>query len=158
MDPYRTLAVDDVPEAPRDPGIVGDVIRQFADPKAFFRELVQNAIDAGSPSVEVRIEHDPSAQKLRVAVDRGEGMSRDTLENQLLVLFRSTKETDPTKIGKFGIGFASVLAPEPKVVIADSSNRMIAGEPTAFLPVSHWPRLCHAFRHDPRFVANRPRS
>lgn len=121
MDPYRTLAVDEVPEAPRDPGIVGDVIRQFADPKAFFRELVQNSIDAGSPSVEVRIEHDTAAQKLRVTVrDRGEGMSRDTLENQLLVLFRSTKEADPTKIGKFGIGFASVLAPAPEVVIVQS--------------------------------------
>ena len=121
VDPYRTLAVDELPEAPRDPGIVGDVIRQFADPKAFYRELVQNAIDAGSPSVEIRIEHDRAAQKLRVAVrDRGEGMSRDTLENQLLVLFRSTKESDPTKIGKFGIGFASVLAPEPEVVIVQS--------------------------------------
>ncbi len=117
MDPYRSRAVEGVPEAPRDPGIVGDVIRQFADPKAFFRELVQNAIDAGSASVDIRIEHDPSAQKLRVAVrDRGVGMSRDTLENQLLVLFRSTKETDPSKIGKFGIGFASVLAPGPEVV------------------------------------------
>nr|MBA3462053.1 ATP-binding protein [Deltaproteobacteria bacterium] len=121
MDPYRTLAVDELPEAPRDPGIVGDVIRQFADPKAFYRELVQNAIDAGSPSVEIRIEHDQAAQKLGVAVrDRGEGMSRDTLENQLLVLFRSTKESAPTKIGKFGIGFASVLAPEPEVVIVQS--------------------------------------
>jgi anti-sigma regulatory factor (Ser/Thr protein kinase) len=121
VDPYRTLAVDSVPEAPRDPGIVGDVIRQFADSKAFLRELVQNSIDAGSPSVEVRIEHDVSAQKLRVTVrDRGVGMSRDTLENQLLVLFRSTKETDATKIGKFGIGFASVLAPAPEVVIVQS--------------------------------------
>lgn len=121
MDPYRTPAVDDLPEAPRDPGIVGDVIRQFADSKAFLRELVQNSIDAGSPSVEIRIEHEPSAQKLRVTVrDRGVGMSRDTLENQLLVLFRSTKETDRTKIGKFGIGFASVLAPSPDVVIVQT--------------------------------------
>lgn len=123
MDPYRTRAVDEAPQAPRDPGIVGDVIRQFADPKAFYRELVQNSIDAGSPSVEIRIQHDASAQKLRVAVrDRGEGMSRDTLENQLLVLFRSTKETDRSKIGKFGIGFASVLAPEPEVVIIQSAR------------------------------------
>ncbi|MFN0245352.1 MAG: ATP-binding protein [Kofleriaceae bacterium] len=97
------------------------MIRQFADPKAFLRELVQNSIDAGSPSIDIRIEHDPSAQKLRVAVrDRGVGMTRDTLENQLLVLFRSTKESDPTKIGKFGIGFASVLAPAPDVVIVQS--------------------------------------
>ncbi|CAN5746240.1 hypothetical protein BH11MYX3_BH11MYX3_25490 [soil metagenome] len=123
VDPYRTMAIDEVPEAPRDAGIVGDVIAQFADPKAFFRELVQNAIDAGSPSVDIRIEHDTIEQKLHVTVrDRGEGMSRDTIENQLLVLFRSTKESDRTKIGKFGIGFASVLAPNPDVVIVQSAR------------------------------------
>jgi molecular chaperone HtpG len=45
---------------------------------------VQNAIDAGSPSIEIRIEHETAEQKLRVTVrDRGEGMSQDTIENQL---------------------------------------------------------------------------
>ncbi len=123
MDPYRTMAIDEVPDAPRDAGIVGDVIAQFADPKAFYRELVQNAIDAGSPSVDIRIEHDTADHALRVTVrDRGEGMSQDTIENQLLVLFRSTKETDHSKIGKFGIGFASVLAPNPEVVIVQSAR------------------------------------
>ena len=123
MDPYRTMTVDEVPEAPRDQGIVGDVIGQFADPNAFYRELVQNAIDAGSPSVDIRIDHDPDEQKVHVTVrDRGEGMSQDTIENQLLVLFRSTKETDHSKIGKFGIGFASVLAPNPDVVIVQSAR------------------------------------
>ena len=80
MDPYRTLAIDEVPEAPRDPGIVGDVIRQFADPKAFFRELVQNSIDAGSPSVEVRIEHDTAAQKLRVTNVGAGSIARPTID------------------------------------------------------------------------------
>ena len=123
MDPYRTMTVDEVPEAPRDQGIVGDVIGQFADPNAFYRELVQNAIDAGSPSVDIRIDHDPDEQKVHVTVrDRGEGMSQDTIENQLLVLFRSTKETDHSKIGKFGIGFASVLAPNPDAVIVQSAR------------------------------------
>jgi molecular chaperone HtpG len=117
------MTVEEVPEAPRDQGIVGDVIAQFADPNAFYRELVQNAIDAGSPSVDIRIEHDPGERKVHVTVrDRGEGMSQDTIENQLLVLFRSTKETDHTKIGKFGIGFASVLAPNPDAVIVQSAR------------------------------------
>jgi hypothetical protein len=123
MDPYRTMTVEEVPEAPRDQGIVGDVIAQFADPNAFYRELVQNAIDAGSPSVDIRIEHDPAEQMVHVTVrDRGEGMSQDTIENQLLVLFRSTKEADHSKIGKFGIGFASVLAPNPDAVIVQSAR------------------------------------
>lgn len=122
-DPYRDSALADAGEAPRDAGIVGDVIAQFADPKAFYRELVQNAIDAGSPSVQVELEYDEGAQRMRVSVrDRGEGMTRDIVENQLLVLFRSTKEQDRTKIGKFGIGFASVLAPSPEVVAVHTSR------------------------------------
>jgi molecular chaperone HtpG len=54
--------------------------------------------------------------------DRGCGMTRDVLENQLLVLFRSTKEKDHTKIGKFGIGFASVLSPNPNVVVVNTAR------------------------------------
>ena len=115
--PYRDSDAAAPGDAPRDAGIVGDVIAQFADIYAFYRELVQNSIDAGTPSVQIVIGYDRSAQQITVEVrDRGEGMTRDILENQLLVLFRSTKEKDDTKIGKFGIGFASVLAPNPDVV------------------------------------------
>lgn len=115
--PYRESGGDLPLDAPRDEGIVGDVIAQFADIHAFYRELVQNSIDAGSPSVEVELEYSREEQRMSVAVkDRGEGMTRDIVENQLLVLFRSTKEKDESKIGKFGIGFASVLAPNPEVV------------------------------------------
>ena len=120
-DPYRSADVESLREAPRDPGIVGDIISQFADPNAFYRELIQNSIDAGSPSIEIRLDYDDGAQLMRATVkDRGEGMSRDVIENQLLVLFRSTKEHDRTKIGKFGIGFASVLAPDPDLVIIET--------------------------------------
>jgi len=119
--PYRTVSQDEHAEAPRDAGIVGDIIAQFADPLAFYRELVQNAIDADSPSVEVELVHDTRVMLVRVR-DRGCGMTRDILENQLLVLFRSTKEKDHTKIGKFGIGFASVLAPNPNVVVVNTAR------------------------------------
>lgn len=123
MAPYRTEQREERAEAPRDPGIVGDVVSQFADPLAFFRELVQNAIDAGTEAVEVRLEYDEGAALMRASVrDRGEGMDRATIEDQLLVLFRSTKERDETKIGKFGIGFASVLAPGPRVVIVQTAR------------------------------------
>lgn len=115
MAPYRTVDHDATADVPRDTGIVGDIIAQFADTLAFYRELVQNSIDAGSPSVEISIGHDGAAAHIEVR-DRGEGMTRDIVENQLLVLFRSTKERDDTKIGKFGVGFASVLAPNPELV------------------------------------------
>lgn len=118
---YRTAPT--AAEAPRDQGIVGDVIGQFADPNAFYRELVQNAIDAGSPTVDVVIEHETGAEVVRVSVrDTGEGMTREIIEDQLLVLFRSTKENDDSKIGKFGIGFASVLSPSPNVVVITTAR------------------------------------
>lgn len=134
MAPYRTVSQDEHAEAPRDAGIVGDIIAQFADPLAFYRELVQNAIDADSPTVEVEVTCDasePPGEQVplgdtRVGIvrvrDRGCGMTRDVLENQLLVLFRSTKEKDNSKIGKFGIGFASVLSPNPNVVVVSTAR------------------------------------
>lgn len=123
MDPYRSAGREAIVEAPRDAGIVGDVIAQFADPLAFYRELVQNSIDAGSPSVELALVYDDAEGLLRAAVrDRGEGMTQDVVENNLLVLFRSTKERDDTKIGKFGIGFKSVLAPGPRLVVITTAR------------------------------------
>ncbi len=123
MAPYRSVEHVERAEAPRSPGIVGEIIGQFADRFAFLRELVQNAIDAGTASVEVRLEHDAGTGVMKVAVrDKGEGMTREILESQLLVLFRSTKEKDDSKIGKFGIGFASVLAPRPSVVVVQTAR------------------------------------
>lgn len=123
MAPYRSVEHVERAEAPRSPGIVGEIIGQFADRFAFLRELVQNAIDAGTASVEVRLEHDAGTGVMKVAVrDQGEGMTREILESQLLVLFRSTKEKDDSKIGKFGIGFASVLAPRPSVVVVQTAR------------------------------------
>lgn len=121
--PYRSVGWEERAEAPRDPGIVGDVIAQFADRYAFLRELVQNAIDAGTDSVEVRLHYAPEERAMRVTVrDQGEGMTREIVEDQLLVLFRSTKEKDDSKIGKFGIGFASVLSPGPRLVVVQTAR------------------------------------
>jgi len=33
------------------------LVHQFADPMACFRELVQNAVDAGSAEIDIRFEH-----------------------------------------------------------------------------------------------------
>jgi len=109
---------------------VTHVVRQFADPLAFYRELVQNAIDAGSTRIDVRIRGDSrqaqggdSEAILCVDVhDDGCGMTRDVVERCLLVLFRSTKETDRTKIGKFGVGFYSVFAIEPRRVLVHTGT------------------------------------
>jgi len=119
-------------EAGREDGLVDELIAQFADPLAFFRELVQNSIDAGATSIAVAIgwtpDHESSEGEdptgtIEIAVrDDGCGMGREVLEEQLTVLFRSGKEGQKDKIGKFGVGFVSVLALAPEVVVVRTSE------------------------------------
>lgn len=109
---------------------VGDalegLVHQFADPWAFLRELVQNAIDAGSELLDVRIEHDAGRGMMMIEVaDAGEGMTREIIDTRLTRLFSSAKEGDYTKIGRFGIGFVSVFAIDPDLICVDTGR---AGE------------------------------
>ncbi len=117
------------PDAP-DITSVGDalegLVHQFADRWAFLRELVQNAIDAGSEQIDVRVDHDPARGALVIEVaDAGEGMSREIIDTRLTRLFSSAKEGDYTKLGRFGIGFVSVFAIDPDLVCVDTGR---AGE------------------------------
>ncbi len=99
-----------------------NLVRQFARPFDFLRELVQNAMDAGTPRVEVWVQYrrESVAERGIVEVhvdDFGAGMDEAVIDNQLTKMFSSTKEDDFTKIGKFGIGFTSVFAIEPDAVL-----------------------------------------
>ena len=102
-------------------GMVRDLVNQFSDTLAFYRELIQNSIDAGSNRIDVSLDYAPDPDGGRgLAVvrveDDGGGMDENILDNYLLVLFKSTKENDLTKIGKFGVGFLSVFALKPELV------------------------------------------
>jgi molecular chaperone HtpG len=97
------------------------LIHQFADPMACFREMVQNAVDAGSAEIDVRFEYQQGRLVAHVD-DYGEGMDRNIIDNRLTRLFSSGKEGDRTKIGRFGIGFVSVFALDPEVVCIDTSR------------------------------------
>jgi len=100
------------------------LVRQFSQPLACLRELVQNAIDAGSNQVEVSLTHDSESGCLRLSVsDTGEGMTEHIVQTQLTRLFASSKEGDLTKVGKFGIGFVSVFALQPKAVVVDTGRQ-----------------------------------
>jgi hypothetical protein len=97
------------------------LVNQFSDPLSFFRELIQNAIDAGSSEVEIRTEHDDGVMVIHID-DFGEGMNREIIDQRLTRLFSSRKDGDLTKIGKFGIGFVSVFAIAPDAVCIDTSR------------------------------------
>jgi molecular chaperone HtpG len=121
-----------------DPIDVGEaletLVHQFADRWSFLRELIQNAIDAGSPEIEVRVDWEPPESgspepELGLmcveVIDAGEGMDRQIIDTRLTRLFSSAKDGDYTKIGRFGIGFVSVFAIDPDLVCVDTGR---AGE------------------------------
>jgi hypothetical protein len=100
-----------------------NLVDQFSDPFTCLRELVQNAMDAGTESIEVRARYldDPGGAMLEIR-DFGAGMTRDIIDTKLTRLFASDKENDLTKIGKFGIGFVSVFSLKPELVIVDTGR------------------------------------
>lgn len=113
--PYRD-APGPAPRRSSEGGIVDEMVRQFADRHAFVRELVQNAIDAGATRVSVSISRPGDGTITTSVDDDGTGMTRAIIEGPFLTLFSSSKEDDPTKIGKYGVGFVSVFATEPEQV------------------------------------------
>jgi molecular chaperone HtpG len=103
--------------------ILDDLVHQFADPLAFFREVVQNSIDAGTGEIEITLSHDVERNTAEIAIaDWGEGMNRHIIETKLTRLFSSGKDDDLTKIGRFGIGFVSVFAIAPEMVVIDTGR------------------------------------
>ena len=110
-------------------GLVDNLVTQFSSAFDCFRELVQNAIDAGSPRVVVWTAYEAGADHIgtiKICVeDDGEGMDEAIIDEELTKLFSSSKENDLTKIGKFGIGFVSVFALQPAAVLVHTGR---AGE------------------------------
>ncbi len=99
------------------------LVTQFSDPLAFLRELVQNSLDAATELIEVEVEYDGQAKGCVIRVrDTGVGMDRDIIDTKLTRLFSSSKENDLTKIGKFGIGFVSIFAVDPQLVVLETGR------------------------------------
>jgi hypothetical protein len=103
------------------------MVDQFKDPLAFLRELIQNALDAGSTTIDVSVSGAPEAKGSGYLVtlevqDTGDGMDREIIENKLTRLFASSKDGDATKIGKFGVGFSSTFSIRPEAVVVDTAR------------------------------------
>ncbi len=107
-------------------GVVENLVTQFSNALDCFRELVQNSIDAGSPTIDVWTEYEAGEGHVGTISlhvdDYGEGMDEAIIDDQFTQLFSSKKEDDLTKIGKFGIGFISVFALEPKAVLVHTGR------------------------------------
>lgn len=97
--------------------LVKELVHQFSETLSFYRELIQNSIDAGANRIDVALTYDAAEGRAVIGVeDDGDGMNERIIDDYLLVLFKSSKEDDLTKIGKFGIGFVSVFGPKPDLV------------------------------------------
>ena len=108
--------------------VLDTLVAQFTDPFACLRELIQNALDAGSDVVEINTSASQNGSKQQYVLevqDHGCGMDRAIIDSQLTRLFSSSKDGDLTKIGKFGVGFVSVFALQPVAVCVDTAR---AGE------------------------------
>ena len=102
------------------------LVDQFKNPYDFIRELVQNSLDSGTPTVDVWLDFKeagdgPGVCEIHVD-DYGSGMDEQIIDQRLTCLFSSTKEDDLTNIGKFGIGFVSVFAVSPEAVIVRTAR------------------------------------
>jgi hypothetical protein len=107
-------------------GVLDRLVGQFASPYDFLRELVQNAMDAGSDLVEVVLETHPGDDDEvvfeLVVVDAGRGMDEAIIDGELTRLFASSKTEDRTMAGGFGIGFVSVFAWKPDIVLLQTGR------------------------------------
>ncbi len=82
------------------------------DPWFFLRELAQNSRDAGALQIHVSASGDGDREVL-VFSDDGRGMDRSHAERFLFRLYASSKETERSSAGMYGIGFWTVLGFEP---------------------------------------------
>ncbi|MFH1529817.1 MAG: transglutaminase domain-containing protein [Pseudomonadota bacterium] len=82
------------------------------DPWFFLRELAQNSRDAGARRIHVSASTDGGREVL-VFSDDGRGMDRAHAEQFLFRLYASSKESERSSAGMYGIGFWTVLGFEP---------------------------------------------
>ena len=108
-------------DLPKNTDALDALVEQFRDPLDCLRELVQNALDAGSLQIDIRVTHADGVMILHFD-DFGEGMDAHIIDTRLTRLFNSGKEGDLTKIGRFGIGFVSVFALDPDAVCVDTAR------------------------------------
>lgn len=95
-----------------------------ADPWFFLRELAQNSRDAGAAAIRVGAKRTPGGKEILTFSDNGSGMSFKHAGKYLFRLYASSKEQDSHAAGIFGIGFWSILRPDPKKIkIASNTGK-----------------------------------
>jgi hypothetical protein len=134
-------------------GLLNRLVSQFESPYDFLREVVQNAMDAGSDRLEVTLDMhadegstDPDAVVFELTMmDTGGGMDQAIIDEELTRLFSSGKSGDRTMAGGFGVGFVSVFAWKPEAVLLQTGR---AGEA--------WELIFHGDRRFEKLPVDQP--
>ena len=100
--------------------------RYGPDPWIFVRELLQNARDAGASAVVIEVDERDGLTRIRCR-DDGEGMSYEHARRYLFSLYASSKEARRNQVGRFGVGFWSILRFDPTRIVIRSCPRSDAG-------------------------------
>jgi transglutaminase-like putative cysteine protease len=96
--------------------------RYGPDPWIFVRELLQNARDAGASKVVIEVEERGAVTRISCR-DDGEGMTYEHARRYLFSLYASSKEDRANQVGRFGVGFWSILRFDPARIIIRSRPR-----------------------------------
>lgn len=96
--------------------------RYGPDPWIFVRELLQNARDAGASRVVIAVDEDGTRTRISCR-DDGEGMGYAHAKRYLFSLYASSKESRANQVGRFGVGFWSILRFEPERITIRSRPR-----------------------------------
>lgn len=108
--------------------IVEELSQQFKEPEDSYRELGQNSIDSETKKLNIfsQIEQidDTHSYLTLTFKDFGIGMTTEERDNFFLKLFKSSKETDEKKIGKYGIGISSIFALNLEEIIVSSQSQI----------------------------------
>nr|WP_255216154.1 ATP-binding protein [Pseudenhygromyxa sp. WMMC2535] len=84
--------------------------------------MLQNARDAGASRVEIVVEERNGRTRLHCR-DDGEGMSYEHARRYLFSLYASSKEERSNQVGRFGVGFWSILRFDPEQIVIRSRPR-----------------------------------
>lgn len=108
--------------------IVQELSKQFRDREDAFRELLQNSIDSDTPQIDVYYQERPAERDDHVKLDivfedYGCGMNIFEREEYFRKLFKSSKEKNKRKIGKYGIGISSVFALDIEELYVESCGK-----------------------------------
>jgi hypothetical protein len=106
--------------------IVAELSGQFKEPEDCYRELIQNSIDSETKQIDISFDvkklNNTHSRFSVIFEDYGCGMSLYDKEEFFLKLFKSKKENDIKKIGKYGIGISSIFQLGLEEVVIESTG------------------------------------